>query len=224
MIRDDQALVDWDQRLRRAEADLREREEQALAHEPSPEQLAAFAKERDRLAVDRDTMADQYDELASSQTSGGLRRDVTASGRDQRARGRAEDLDVAYADRFAAGVDRDWAAGDRADSHEDRGRAHDARERSAVDRGRAAEDRDQAAQLASDQDRELASLRVALESRLVIGQAVGLLMARHAVRHEDAFTVLVRLSQHHNVKLRDVAAELVASAEADLPDAKDQAQ
>ncbi|PVY97474.1 GAF and ANTAR domain-containing protein [Actinomycetospora cinnamomea] len=51
-------------------------------------------------------------------------------------------------------------------------------------------------------------LRTALESRAVIEQAKGLLMARG---HDDAeaFAVLRRMSQNHNIKLREVAALVV---------------
>lgn len=50
----------------------------------------------------------------------------------------------------------------------------------------------------------------ALESRDVIGQAKGYLMARTGVGEEEAFAVLVRASQRLNVKLVEVARRLVA--------------
>jgi len=53
-------------------------------------------------------------------------------------------------------------------------------------------------------------LREALESRAVIDQAKGILMALRGISAEDAFAVLVKESQRENVKLRDVAAEFVA--------------
>jgi GAF domain-containing protein len=52
-------------------------------------------------------------------------------------------------------------------------------------------------------------LQRALESRDTIGQAKGVLMARHGVDATGAFAMLRRLSQEHNIKLRDVAASLV---------------
>ncbi|WP_425307800.1 GAF and ANTAR domain-containing protein [Ammonicoccus fulvus] len=55
-------------------------------------------------------------------------------------------------------------------------------------------------------------LREALSSRDVIGQAKGILMERHGVDDAAAFTILRRASNDLNVKLRDVAAELAASA------------
>jgi GAF domain-containing protein len=49
----------------------------------------------------------------------------------------------------------------------------------------------------------------ALESRSIIDQAKGILMAEHHFSADDAFDMLVRLSQNTNHKLRDVAAALV---------------
>lgn len=51
----------------------------------------------------------------------------------------------------------------------------------------------------------------ALRSRDVIGQAKGMLMAREGVDAEAAFAMLKRASQRLNVKLREVAAQIVAS-------------
>lgn len=56
-------------------------------------------------------------------------------------------------------------------------------------------------------------LEKALESRDVIGQAKGILMERERVTGEEAFEMLRSSSQHLNLKLRDVAAMLVASVE-----------
>ncbi|ALG15013.1 histidine kinase [Kibdelosporangium phytohabitans] len=53
---------------------------------------------------------------------------------------------------------------------------------------------------------EHAHLRTAIESRDVIGQAKGILMARHGLTSDEAFDLLRRTSQHLNVKLADVAA------------------
>jgi hypothetical protein len=55
----------------------------------------------------------------------------------------------------------------------------------------------------------VAALERALESRDVIGQAKGLLMARHGVDDPTAFQHLVAISQHTNVRLADVAARMV---------------
>ena len=53
------------------------------------------------------------------------------------------------------------------------------------------------------------TLNQALESRKVIGQAIGILMERYAMNEDRAFAFLVRASQQSNVKLRDIAQELV---------------
>jgi GAF domain-containing protein len=52
-------------------------------------------------------------------------------------------------------------------------------------------------------------LRSALLTRLVIGQAEGILMERFGLDATRAFETLQRVSQHSNVKLRDVAQRLV---------------
>jgi GAF domain-containing protein len=52
-------------------------------------------------------------------------------------------------------------------------------------------------------------LREALESRDVIGQAKGILMARHALTPDAAFEALRKASQHRNIKLRDIAEQVV---------------
>jgi GAF domain-containing protein len=49
----------------------------------------------------------------------------------------------------------------------------------------------------------------AMATRQVIGHAVGIIMERYKVDPQRAFTFLVRLSQHGNVKLRDLAQDLV---------------
>ena len=55
------------------------------------------------------------------------------------------------------------------------------------------------------------NLMRALESRQLIGQATGILMARQNCRAEEAFDMLRRASQRSNRKLREVAEELVRS-------------
>ncbi len=57
-------------------------------------------------------------------------------------------------------------------------------------------------------DRE-SNLRRALESREVIGQAMGILIERHRITASQAFDVMVHASQRSNVKLRVIADELV---------------
>ena len=59
-------------------------------------------------------------------------------------------------------------------------------------------------------EREVAGLRVALDTRTAIGMAMGLLMARSNLAPDEAFDVLRRASQRGNVKVNTVAAEMVA--------------
>jgi GAF domain-containing protein len=56
---------------------------------------------------------------------------------------------------------------------------------------------------------DLLHLRTAMLSRAVIEQAKGVLMERYKITQDQAFTLLTHSSQHTNVKLRDVAEELV---------------
>jgi GAF domain-containing protein len=58
-------------------------------------------------------------------------------------------------------------------------------------------------------------LEEALESRAVIEQAKGVLMARERVDADEAFDRLRHQSQHRNVKLREVAHDVVASTRLD---------
>ena len=51
----------------------------------------------------------------------------------------------------------------------------------------------------------------------MIDRAIGILMERHKLTDDQAFTVLTRTSQNRNTKLRDVADELVTTGL--LPDA-----
>jgi len=60
---------------------------------------------------------------------------------------------------------------------------------------------------------EVEGLRRALETRTMIGQAVGIVMNQRSLSAEDAFAHLVDLSSHSNTKLRDVAASIVTEAE-----------
>jgi len=53
------------------------------------------------------------------------------------------------------------------------------------------------------------NLREALESRDVIGQAKGILMARRNCTSEAAFAALRKASQYRNTKLRDIAEQVV---------------
>ena len=63
-----------------------------------------------------------------------------------------------------------------------------------------------------------ANLRVALESRDVIGQAKGILMERFRLSADEAFELLVAASQQAHVKLRTVAERLTLTGEITLAD------
>ncbi|MFG2028808.1 GAF and ANTAR domain-containing protein [Streptomyces sp. NPDC048825] len=58
--------------------------------------------------------------------------------------------------------------------------------------------------------RTIDQLEHAMETRHAIGEAMGILRERHQLSEDDAFNVLRCISQHHNVKLRDVAQRLRA--------------
>ena len=62
--------------------------------------------------------------------------------------------------------------------------------------------------------RELSeNLQQAMQSRSVIDQAVGVIMATSGQSPDGAFQILVRASQRENRKLREIAAERVANAQ-----------
>ena len=57
-------------------------------------------------------------------------------------------------------------------------------------------------------------LNEALRSRTVIGQATGMLMATLSLSPDEAFAELTKMSSYANRKVRDVAAMVVATANA----------
>ncbi|MDP5185386.1 GAF and ANTAR domain-containing protein [Blastococcus sp. BMG 814] len=57
------------------------------------------------------------------------------------------------------------------------------------------------------------NMRIAMESRAVIEQAKGVLMAERHVDAEQAFEILRQASQRYNRKLRDIAAGIVAGTQ-----------
>jgi GAF domain-containing protein len=63
--------------------------------------------------------------------------------------------------------------------------------------------------LAAHERRAASTLRSGLESNRMIGQAMGLLMGFHKVGADDAFAMLKRTSQDLNVKLSEVARQVV---------------
>jgi GAF domain-containing protein len=65
------------------------------------------------------------------------------------------------------------------------------------------------AAIAMGNARDRDNLNEALHSRKVIGQAIGILSERYGMNEDRAFAFLIRASSNGNVKLRDVAQELV---------------
>lgn len=65
------------------------------------------------------------------------------------------------------------------------------------------------ASVAIDQAREISGLRSALQNRLVIGAAQGILMEKYGLSLDRSFEVLRRHSNESNTKLRDVAQDVV---------------
>jgi hypothetical protein len=59
-------------------------------------------------------------------------------------------------------------------------------------------------------EKQAADLRRALETRTVIGQATGILMARRGLNAVEAFNLLSRASQDHNIKLARLSEILAA--------------
>jgi len=68
------------------------------------------------------------------------------------------------------------------------------------------------AAMALGRAREVSQLNEALQTRKLIGQAIGILMERYQLDDERAFQFLIRASQQGNIKLRAVAEDLVATA------------
>ncbi|MEU6646489.1 ANTAR domain-containing protein [Saccharomonospora sp. NPDC046836] len=60
---------------------------------------------------------------------------------------------------------------------------------------------------------ELDGLRRALRSRATIEQAVGVLVVSHRCSPQEAFRLLIGLSQQHNIKLHRIAQALLQLAE-----------
>jgi GAF domain-containing protein len=57
---------------------------------------------------------------------------------------------------------------------------------------------------------EAANLRIALTSRSTIDNAIGILMGQQQCTADEAFDLLRQASQHRNVKLRELATQIVA--------------
>jgi AmiR/NasT family two-component response regulator len=87
-------------------------------------------------------------------------------------------------------------------------RARSTREASGVTCNHAAEV-EQVQQALTEVEAELNGLRVAMQTRAVIEQAKGMLMAQRGIDADAAFDVLVNLSQTTHRKLVEVASVLV---------------
>lgn len=59
--------------------------------------------------------------------------------------------------------------------------------------------------------REITHLQQAVQTRQVIGQAVGIVMHQYGLDDARAFAFLTRLSSHNNTKLRTVADQVIAA-------------
>jgi GAF domain-containing protein len=60
---------------------------------------------------------------------------------------------------------------------------------------------------------EASNLRRAMESRATIEQAKGIVMAHNHCSPDEAFDMIRRVSQHRNIKLRELAQDIVNSAQ-----------
>jgi AmiR/NasT family two-component response regulator len=63
----------------------------------------------------------------------------------------------------------------------------------------------------ADQSKLNEDLHATLASRSVIDQAVGIVMAQQRCPAPEAFALLSRASQNRNIKLHDLAAEIVTT-------------
>ena len=70
----------------------------------------------------------------------------------------------------------------------------------------------------ADQSRLNADLRATLASRSVIDQAIGIVMAQQRCPAADAFALLSRASQNRNLKVHDLAAEIVTTVGGQAPE------
>ncbi len=61
----------------------------------------------------------------------------------------------------------------------------------------------------SDQVQLTSQLETAMASRSVIDQAIGIIMGQNRCSPTEAFEILRRASNHRNVKLREIAGEIV---------------
>lgn len=64
--------------------------------------------------------------------------------------------------------------------------------------------------VALDRGEEASTLRRGLQSNREIGKAIGLMMAMHDIDDEQAFAMLSKVSQEMNIKLAQVASQVIA--------------
>ncbi len=64
--------------------------------------------------------------------------------------------------------------------------------------------------LAAHERKAAGTLRAGLASNREIGKAVGLMMAFHKITDDEAFAMLRKASQDMNIKLAEVARQVVA--------------
>lgn len=69
------------------------------------------------------------------------------------------------------------------------------------------------AALALGHARKVSELEQGMASRKLIGQALGVLMERYEMNEARAFAFMTRASSHSNIKLRDIALEVVKQTE-----------
>jgi len=69
----------------------------------------------------------------------------------------------------------------------------------------------------SDQVALTANLEAALAARAVIDQAIGIIMGQNRCGATESFELLRRASNHRNIKLRDVASEIVERVGGESP-------
>jgi GAF domain-containing protein len=62
---------------------------------------------------------------------------------------------------------------------------------------------------ALESDEEASTLRRGLQSNREIGKAIGLLMAMHKIGDDEAFTMLSKVSQEMNIKVAEVAHQVI---------------
>jgi hypothetical protein len=205
----------WQERLDRAERDIAGRETAAIAASWTVHERAAFVVERDSLAEERDELVVAHDRHAEDLDALALERDGRASARDRAGLpGSPADDDAVLRDRVLAAGDRESAARDRLDARDNRERSRADRARAADARHRAAADREELALTAKLGVQHMSTLQQALGSRIVVGQATGLLMERHGLAAEHAFDMLVQLARESDTKVQVVAERVVTVGEA----------